>query len=100
MSVPPVFSRKVPARSVLSREALVGLSADLFEVDDFGSGRTVAVLFQAGGVRDPEVFTIDEPPLSERDSEPDLKRIEYEPFVSQPDSETERGEEFVLEDVG
>lgn len=67
-------------------------SSGLFEVDDFGAGRTVAVLFQPGGVRDAEVVAVDEPALPECDAEPDLDRVEDESFVPQADTDSERGE--------
>ena len=72
----------------------------LLEFHDFGACRTVAVGFDAGIVRETDIFAVDGTVFAEGDSQPDLDRVEDEPLVSQTHSETERRVELVLEDVG
>ena len=57
-------------------------------------------MFYAGGIRNPEIFTVDQSVLSKGDSEAYLHRVEYQAFVTQPDTDSERGKELVFEDVG
>lgn len=66
---------------------------------DLRAGWAVAVLFDARGVRQAEIFALDQPAFAEGDSQADLHRVEYEPLVAEPYTHSERGEKIVFENV-
>ena len=72
----------------------------LLEPYDLRAGGAVAVLFDACGVGQAEIFALDQPAFAECDSQADLHRVEYEPLVPEPYTQPERGEKIVLEDIG
>ena len=60
----------------------------------------IAVLLEPCLARDAVVFALDQPPFAEGNTQLELDGAENQTFVLEPDAQSERGEEVVLEDVG